>query len=355
VAFPGVEHGHEFALFALLGLLAAGLAIAFMTLVLRAGRLAARSGLPAPLRPAAAGLALGVTALWLPDVLGIGAETLRFTTIEGAFGAGELAALVAAKLVLTAVCIGFGFAGGVFSPALLIGALAGALFWTGVEAGGIAETSGLAPYAIAGMMAMASPVIGAPLTTILIVFELTRNYDLTIAAMVAVVFSCLVAHRLFGRSIFDVQLKARGLDLSEGRDRARLAAIPVARLATRDFVPVALDEPLAEATARLRASAWLVGFATDGAGVYAGWLREPDAVAAGGGAIAPLLRRDGLRFDEGTSVLEAMRLLEDFVGDAVPVVERETGRLLGVVTEAAILQAYLDTSETLRREENASL
>ena len=114
--------------------------------------------------------------------------------------------LVAAKIGLTALCIGFGFAGGVFSPALLIGILFGALFWTVLNGLTGIETSGIAVYAICGMMALTSPVIGAPLTTILIVFELTRNYDLTIAAMVAVVFSNLIAYRTFGRSLFDVQL-----------------------------------------------------------------------------------------------------------------------------------------------------
>ena len=104
------------------------------------------------------------------------------------------------------MCVGFGFVGGVFSPALLIGVMAGALFGMAWPQAMPLAHSGIVPYAICGMMAVTSPVIGAPLTTILIVFELTRNYDLTIAAMVAVVFSNLVAYRIFGRSLFDVQL-----------------------------------------------------------------------------------------------------------------------------------------------------
>ena len=355
VQFEGVQHGHEFLLFGALGVLCAGLAIVFMRLVLRMTAMAGQMGIPQMLRPAAAGLALGLTALWLPDVLGVGKEALRFATIEDAFGAGELAVLIAAKIALTALCIGFGFAGGVFSPALLIGILFGALFWTAIDGTGALSTSGIAVYAICGMMALASPVIGAPLTTILIVFELTRNYDITIAAMVAVVFSNLVAHRMFGRSLFDVQLAGRGIDLSAGRDQARLDRLRVADLASRDHVAVRVDEPLADALARLRASDWLVGFATDADGVYRGLLREPDAVAARDGEIAALLRTGGLAFDAGTTVLEAMRGLEGFVGDAVPVVDRETGRLLGVVTEAAIVNAYLETARALREEENAAL
>ncbi|MEZ5478955.1 MAG: chloride channel protein [Thiolinea sp.] len=76
-------------------------------------------------------------ALGLPDVLGAGREALRFATIEGAFTGAELTLLVSAKLVLTAVCISFGFAGGVFSPSLLIGILFGALCWTLLEWAGV--------------------------------------------------------------------------------------------------------------------------------------------------------------------------------------------------------------------------
>ncbi|MGI9416970.1 MAG: chloride channel protein [Geminicoccaceae bacterium] len=355
VDFEGVRHGYEFVLFGLLGVLAAGVAMAFMALVLRSGRIAARSGLPAALRPATTGLALGVTALWLPDVLGVGQEALRFATIEGAFGMGELLVLVVAKTVLTALCIGFGFAGGVFSPALLIGILLGAWFWTVVVATGIIATSGVAVYALCGMMALASPVIGAPLTTILIVFELTRNYDITIAAMVAVVFSNLIAHRVFGRSLFDVQLAARGVDLSAGRDQARLDALPVLNSGVQDIVEARMNEPLQAVLERLEASTWRTAFVTDDDGLFRGILESRDGVVPSGSLAENHLRSPSLAFDERTSVAAAIHALQGFVGDAIPVVEHGSGRLLGVVTEASIIQAYLDTAQTLRREENAAL
>ncbi len=351
VKFEGVQHGYEFALFAVLGLLAAALAIAFMRLLLWVAAQAPRSGIPALLRPAAAGLAVGLTALWLPDVLGIGKEVLRFATIEGAFGAGELAVLVAAKLALTALCIGFGFAGGVFSPALLIGILSGAFFWTMLDSTGLA-TSGVAVYAICGMMALTSPVIGAPLATILIVFELTRNYDITIAAMVAVVFSNILAHRVFGRSLFDVQLARRGADLSAGRDRARLTALRV-----RDYVmadaPVARIDAVTPAALRRRlaASDWTEGYVTDAEGRFRGVLRA-DAAATGWDEA---LHAPALQFHEDTTVMEALQALRGFLGEAVPVVHRGDGRLIGVVSESAVIAAYLDVSTALRREENAVL
>ena len=222
VNFDRVAHSYEFVFFALEGVLCAGLAWVFMVL-LRLSTNAARRWIGvAWARPAAAGLTVGLVALWIPEVLGIGQETLRFATIEGAFGIGELALIIIAKLGLTALCVGFGFVGGVFSPALLIGILFGAFFGLVLPYVVPVPHSGLVVYAICGMMALASSVIGAPLTTILIVFELTRSYDLTIAAMVSVVFANLISYRVIGRSLFDLQLRARGFDLSLGRDKAIL-------------------------------------------------------------------------------------------------------------------------------------
>ncbi|WP_101065478.1 chloride channel protein [Roseovarius salinarum] len=351
VRFGGVEHGHEFALFAILGLLAAGLAVVFMRLTLWIAARAPRTGVPAWLRPAVAGLAVGLTALWLPDVLGIGKEALRFATIEGAFAPWELAVLVAAKLALTALCIGFGFAGGVFSPALLIGILFGALCWNLVAATGLVATSGIAVYAICGMMALTSPVIGAPLTTILIVFELTRNYDITIAAMVAVVFSNLLAHRVFGRSLFDVQLARRGTDLSAGRDWARLAAIPVADRCVPDPMVANTNEGLDTARRRMARADRSEAFVTDADGTFRGVLHAE----AHGNSWEEALRPPDLCFDETTTVMDAMQAIRGFVGDAIPVIDSRDRRLIGVVTEAAVIEAYLDVSQALRREENAVL
>jgi len=353
ISFDGVAHGHEFALFAALGLVVAVAAMGFMHLVLRAGPALARRVAAPALRPAVAGLVLGLTALMLPDVMGIGTQTLRFTTIEGAFGGPELVVLIAAKIALTALCLGAGFSGGVFSPALLIGSLTGALFWTLLATGAGVPTSGVAVYAICGMMAFASAVIGAPLTCILIVFELTRNYDVTIAAMVAVVFSNLLAHRLFGRSLFDVQLAGRGVDLSLGREWARMAAAPVASLVRDDIVTAGAAEPPRAVAARLGRSGMRQAFVIGDDGRLAGVFSPGESADAA--TVGEMLRPADLLFDNAMSVAEAMERMRGFVGDAVPVIARDGGRYLGAVAEADVVAFWLDGSDRLRREENAAL
>jgi len=344
VDFAGVAHGYEFALFALLGLLVSLAAIGFMRLVLACGPWIARLISHPALRPGAAGLAVGLTALALPDVLGIGTETLRFATIEGAFGQGELVVLILAKILLTALCVGAGFSGGVFSPALLIGSLIGALFWVLVSGAGGIPTSGVAVYAIGAMMAFASAVIGAPLTCILIVFELTRNYDITIAAMVAVVFSNLVSHRLFGRSLFDIQLARRGMDFSRGRDRAHLAALPVRDLLSAEAVTMTPENTPEEIARHLTERGWRQAFVLDAGGKLVG-------VYSPGEGQHPAT----LTFEDDTSLADAMERMRGFVGDAVPVVARKDGRYLGAVSEADMVSAWLDHVARIREEENAAL
>jgi CIC family chloride channel protein len=352
VSFEHVGQWWEYGLFGLLGLLSAGIAWALVSGVLGAGRLAARLHAPSYTRPMLAGLAVGLMALALPETLGTGRETLRFATIGGAFTAGELAALVVAKIGLTALCLGFGFIGGVFSPALLIGSLWGALFGMGAAAASPVPLSGVEPYAICGMMAVASAVIGAPLATILIVFELTRSYDLTIAAMVSVVLSNLAAHRLFGRSMFDRQLQGRGFDLSVGRDKALLSRRPLRAFVSQDYVAAAPGETAAGLRARMaerdRGEAMLV----DADGNWLGIVRLARVLAAPGETPVGALAEPGVALAGEASLWEAMEGLRGYVGEAAAVVSAE-GRLLGVAPESAVIAGALDTTAELRREENA--
>src|SRR6056297_3103429 len=353
IEFSGVAHGYEFGFVALLGLAVALAAIVFMRLLLTIGPALARWIRWPEARTTMAGLAVGLTALVLPDVLGIGTSTLRFATIDGAFGLGELIVLIAAKIFLTALCIGAGFSGGAFSPSLLIGSLIGVLFWT--LASGLAgvPTSGAAIYAIGGMMAFASAVIGAPLTCILIVFELTRNYDVTIAAMVAVVFSNLVSHRAFGRSLFDVQLARRGIDFSLGRGHAHLAALKVADYLQAHAVTATEDDRPSDVANRLHEHGWREAFVLDRDDSLLG-VFTPAAHGDIGDVEAGTVEAR-LIFKDTTDLAEAMERLRGFVGDAVPVVSGESGKYLGAVSEADLISAWLDVSARLRKAENASI
>lgn len=348
-------HVPEFAIFAFMGLLSGAVSIVYMRTLLVGVRIGGRIALPPEARGAIAGLVVGLCALWLPEITGLGQYTLRFATIEGAFAASEMAMILVGKIVLTAICLGMGFVGGVFSPALVVGSMLGGLVWTGLTALGMEGLAAFPVYVICAMMAVTSPVIGAPLTAILIVFELTRSYELAIASMVVVVFSNVVAFRFFGRSLFDMQLFLRGCDLSQGRAEAQLSELAVRDYAVAEapIFDVSLDQGAVRA--ELDAHGWSEGYAIDLEGLFCGYLRIIDLGEGSSAPVSDILRPAQLVFDADTSVRDAMRLLKDFVGDAIPIVDRENQHLVGVVTEAAIVRAYLDIVAKLRNEEHASL
>lgn len=352
VSFDRVEHSYEFLFFALEGVLCAGLAWVFMVLLRLSTSTARRYIGLSWARPAIAGLVLGLVALWIPEVLGIGQETLRFATIEGAFGIGELGLIIVAKLVLTALCVGFGFVGGVFSPALLIGILFGAFYGLVLPYIAPVPHSGLVVYAICGMMALASSVIGAPLTTILIVFELTRSYDLTIAAMVSVVFANLISYRVIGRSLFDLQLRARGFDLALGRGKAILETHRIRDYLSTEYTAVSDLDTVARVRQRLVDSNRAEAMVVDPQGKLLGVVRLQAIVNRSADTrVMEAAARSFTRFEEETSVWQSMELLRGFIGEAVPLIARD-GRLMGVVPEEAVIRAYLEIVHDLREEEN---
>lgn len=348
---------YEFIAFIGIGIVGAVVAMCYMRAILYAGKLSGRLPLPNPVKPAVAGMILGLVALQLPDVLGIGKEVLRFAIIENAISAPELALIMVAKLLVTALCLGFGFVGGVFSPALLIGILFGALAGTGAEWVFGPEHSHIAIYAVCGMVAVTSPVIGAPLTTILIVFELTRNYDLATAAMVSVAFANLIGYRIFGRSLFDRQLLNRGFDLTLGRDKVMAEQHTIREFLSQDYTRTAPETPLADVRDALLRDGRSEAYVVDGGGAYLGTVTMNDLVARLAGdapddTAGACAQPETLVLSPDDSIWDAMEKLEDFVGESVPVVENDT--LVGVVPESTIVQAYMQTLNDIRREENAA-
>ncbi|MCK5770550.1 chloride channel protein [Algiphilus sp.] len=349
-----IRHLWEFGPFLLLGVACALVAVGYMHAILGVARLARRLPLPVALRPALAGAGVGLMALWMPDILGIGSETLRFAFIDGAYGDLELLVVLLLKVAATALCLGMGFSGGVFSPALVIGSLFGAFFGTVMAALTGGATSALVVYAVCGMVAVTAPVIGAPLTTVVIVLELTGSYPLTIAALASVALANLVASRLFGRSFFDYQLRARGLDLSGGRSRALLASRSIADIVTPRFTAVPVDRTVAQARTIMQGAGVADASLLDDAGHYMGTLRLQDLLGAPD--TEPAVRLQDPRhliMTSDTRLWDAMQALRDFVGERVPVVDGN-GRLVGTVVESDLIRAYLDLMGEMREEEHGT-
>ncbi|MEM9796575.1 MAG: chloride channel protein [Pseudomonadota bacterium] len=188
--------------------------------------LQARLRLPAMLRPALAGLILGAIAIFFPHIIGVGYETTS-AALSGHLIFHEAVIFAVLKVAAVSVTMGGRMGGGVFSPALMVGALTGLAFgWVATAA--FPEISGDETlYALAGMGAVAAAVLGAPISTTLIVFELTGDWQTGLAVMVAVSISTALASRLVDRSFFLTQLERRGIHLAAGPQRYLLAMFKV--------------------------------------------------------------------------------------------------------------------------------
>ena len=353
IDFDGRLYGLEFPLFALEGLACGLLAVVFMRLLHRTSALAKQLALPTALKPMLAGLVTALVALQIPEVLGGGQDVLRQASQTGHYAADTLLIILVTKLFVTVVCLGFGFAGGVILPTLLIGVLFGALFAQWVPAVLLTDWSGLPVYALCGMVALMSPVIGAPMTAVLLVFEFTHNYEITIAAMLAVVFANLFAAPWYSRSLFDYQLAARGVDLSQGRERAYLKHHKVGEYLRQTLPIVAQTDSLANLQQALDEADSATAVIVDTDGVYLGLAYQHQLTASEAGAEVASLELDpGSSFDERTSLWQAMHAMRDFVGEAVPVIDSSSGRYLGALPEAVVIGAYMDAVHELRREEH---
>ncbi|UWQ15644.1 chloride channel protein [Aliiroseovarius sp. M344] len=185
--------------------------------------------LPKVLRPALAGLMLGMIAIWYPHIIGVGYETTS-VALTGGLDLQLAITFVIVKVAAVAITMAGRMGGGVFSPALMVGALSGLAF--GIVATAIfPDVSGSQTlYALAGMGAVAAAVLGAPISTTLIVFELTGDWQIGIAVMAAVSLSTALASRWVDRSFFLTQLERRGIHLAAGPQAYLLSTVRVASI-----------------------------------------------------------------------------------------------------------------------------
>lgn len=205
----------EFPAFAALGAVAAAVAVFFQLALMGTDWAFRTLTIPLWLKPALGGLCVGGLAVFFPEVLGVGYETVEAALTQD-LPLGLLISLVIVKTAATALTLGSRLAGGVFSPALYLGAMAGAAF--GVMAASLAPelASSRAIYTILGMGAVAGAVLGAPISTTVMVFELTGGYAMSIALLLTVSIASTLSRALLGRSYFFLQLASRGLFPDEG-------------------------------------------------------------------------------------------------------------------------------------------
>ena len=246
----------ELPAFMLLGLLCGLVGSLMMWVIFAAEDLAdtiqSTTRMPIWLRPAVAGALLGGIAVFYPHIIGVGYETTSRALTEGLLF-HEAVVFAVVKVAAVAITMAGRMGGGVFSPSLMLGGLTGLAFGILATAvfPAVSGTAGL--YAIAGMGAVAAAVLGAPISTALIVFEMTGDWQAGLAVMVTVSMSTALSSRLVDRSFFLTQLERRGVHVAAGPQAYLMATISVGRLMHTDH---ATDPARMQKLEELAASGW---------------------------------------------------------------------------------------------------
>jgi CIC family chloride channel protein len=332
----------------LIGPLAAIVAIAFMKSMMYLATIPKKINIKHWQAPVIAGVCCGLCGTMFDEILGIGTDTLMLI-ITSDQNTTYLIALLIGKLLLTSVCIGFGFFGGTYSPALFLGAIVGALvFQLPINS---LNPDFISILAVCGMAAVSSSVIGAPVTSIILVLELTGSYEYAIAATIPIVICSFITSRVFGNSLFDKQLISRGIAITKGREQILLNEILIKDYVDNKYTKFKINTSIDEAIKKLQLHKNTEGYIISSNNQYLGKVNLLDLIKVNKREIQKCVLKKPLIIDPKTSLLEVIRNLTDFVGESIPVVDKKTNQMLGIISENDVLAAYLEISEEINQIE----
>ena len=277
---------------------------------------------------------------FFPEILGLGGNTI-VGILDKSFSLGFLFTILFLKLFVTVICLSLGFFGGVFSPALVLGASVGGIFTIFGNFIGF-ETLGDS-LILAGMAALSASVIGAPIASIVIIFELTHSYDLAFVAIICVAASCLISSLTFGHSFFDKQLINRNFKINSGRSEILLSELFVSTLIGKNEY-LKVDESITKDSllSQFRDSDFTEAYVVNGNNQLIGKIKVNDLLKAGDQIepAQPLIIR------ETDTISDAIKKASNFVGESIPIIGKDK-TLLGVITEADLFSQYLEVQSRI--------
>ncbi len=336
----------EYPLYGLLGVAAALVGIVFIRVLYGSEDLADRLWRgPAWLRPAVGGLLLGCVLLVLPEMYGVGYPVLE-NAIAGQYAVALLIALLAGKVIATSLTMAIGGSGGVFAPSLFMGAMLGSAFGLAVHTALPGATASAGAYGLVGMAAVFAAAGRAPITAVLIVFELTGDYSIILPLMLAVVVATGLSRALSEDSIYTMKLRRRGIDVDQPASSAALAGLSIGDAMGEPLTPLAYDAPAPEAAAAILRAGHNALPVVDESGTLRGIVsmrafeREADDLPATVGALAEEVPK--LNPAEPLSV--AVDWLTRGDQEGLPVLAVDGVTVVGWIDHRDVLRAYASGS-----------
>ena len=347
----GLQTPGELVLYLILGGLCGGAAVGFTRLLYMGEEIAERQKLiPSIVLPAVGGLCVGLLGLWHSGALGTG-DAATDGALIGNLAAREMVLLFFLKAATTIFTLASGGSGGVFRPSLMMGAMLGGAFGLGANQlfPGIAPSGAYATVAMAAVFAGAAR---APVTSMLIIFEMTRDYEIMLPLMIAVVAATVIASVLDPLSIYTRRLFLQGIHLDEETAATNvMQSIRVADAMGPVTVTLAADMPLDEVARAFAGDRAAVGLVLDEEGLVLGVVTNTDVnealVAERSTATAIDLATTSVRtvFPE-QSLHDALAAFAGASFNALPVVERDRPRVpRGILRRSDVTNAYVDAIE----------
>jgi CIC family chloride channel protein len=334
----------EFAFYAVLGVLAAAGGVGFTKVLYGIEDLCDRlwHG-PEWLRPAAGGVLLGGLVLALPEMYGVGYPILE-NGVAGHYVVWFLIVLLIGKMFATSLTIGIGGSGGVFAPSLFMGAMLGTAYGDGVHQFLPHLTASAGAYGLVGMGALFAGATRAPITGVLIIFELTGDYTIVLPLMVAIVVATAVSGKLSKDTIYTLKLRRRGITITNGPPVNLMYTLTVGDAMQPVPVPLASTDTITRIVKRFADGGLDALPVVDADGRYRGSVTsqelqtslEADSVDAAAGDLArslPAVR-------PAQSLHDAVQVLTGHDATGLPVLSVDGSRVVGWINHRDVMRAY---------------
>ena len=337
---------HDYATFAVLGIVMAVAGICLIRLQTALERLVQRSPLPLALRPMLGGLLLIPIAMACPQTLSSGHGALRLE-MTAQPGLQFLAVVIALKVLASVISLSFGFRGGLFFASLFLGSLCGPAFALAVNA--IIGTTVIDPHvaALVGMAAFGVTVVGGPMCLSLLVLESTHDFALTGVVVMAVICASAFARAHFGYSFSTWRLHLRGSTLRSARDQGWMREITASQLMRRAPTVISDTADVAAFRAAVALGSTNRVLLTGPDGRYSGMVITAEAYAPALDPAVPLARLarpDAVTLLGSDTLPDILDRFERHHVEDLAVIEQD-GTILGVITEAYARRRYAEELE----------
>ena len=346
---------YELFFYALLGILAGLVALLYIKVLYALEDFFEKLSFPELLKPMIGGILIGIIGMAAPQIFGVGYHSIT-AALNGDMLWTTMLMLVFLKIIATSISLGSGGSGGIFAPSLFIGTMVGGFFGVIIHTF-FPFSANVGAYALVGMGALVAGTTHAPITAILIIFEMTNDYKIILPLMISCVISVLLTTKLKKESIYTLKLIRQGIDLYKGREVNILRSLLVKEVMRKDPVIISADTSLPELIDLFFHTLHTQFFVINGEDRFVGrvtlddvrrLLQEQEYLS--GLIIAhDLINPNVARIHMDDTLDQVMRIFGRYEVEELPVVDAQNpDKIIGVVTYKDVIEAY--NRELIKRD-----